>query len=272
MNELLFYAILANVVRAFPAVYEFEGGPESTCRRPNTFAVLTDIADLNTGNLLKASPRYQQLPVFYSRKWENAGFAPSALAFDYPLLAVVPQSYTAVAKDRYLDWTLDIALIDQNAYPKGGASYCENRTYEEHMTDCRVMLMRCLNQARRFSVWANEASGQRQVLPPGATAPSPWIELELVDDLISPRITLQYIRDAYQDNLSGLFGSLTVSLEDCRILEPNMISLPQAVVFGPVTDGDTAFGPITDGDTAFGTGSHLQGDKFYITDNLCRQC
>lgn len=218
MNELLFFTILSEVVRSYPAFQERAGGPDIPCRRLNTFAVLSDLSDLNAENLLKSSPRYRELPYFYSRQWELGGFDPARMGFDYPILAVVPQRYSFPRNGSYTDWAVDIAVLDQNAYPKEcGSDYCAGRTYEEHLRDCREMLRRALEQAGRYIVYHNGTTEQFTALHPSDDAPGgDWVEVDNLDALMRQNFEAQYIRDVFQDNVSGLFGSITVSIQECH--------------------------------------------------------
>jgi len=55
--------------------------------RPQTFAVLENYTDLDTGNLEKTK-RDKDLPYLYSREWVKENYSPSAMNFKHPLLAV----------------------------------------------------------------------------------------------------------------------------------------------------------------------------------------
>lgn len=222
MNETLLFAIFAEVVRSYPAAQEYPGGPDVICSRPNTFAVLTDLQDLNMENLGKSSPRYRELPFFFSRKWEREGLAPGALGFEYPILAVVPQRYEFAKNNSYATFEIDIAILDQNAYPKGCGSYCESRTYEEHMRDCRIILRNIIEQVRRYTIWHNDTTGENIARHDSDIFPDDeWEEKDKVASLLSAEFTAQYIRDVFLDNVSGLFGSIRVSIYDCAQAEDN---------------------------------------------------
>ena len=222
MNELLFYALLAEVVRNYPATREYSDGGDLLCSRPNTFAVLSDLTDLNAENLLKSSPRYRELPYFYSRKWELSGFDPAKVGFEYPVFAVVPQSFQFSNRNDDAVMSIDVAILDQNAYPAPCAGYCMNRTYEEHMHDCRVMLRRVLDHVQRYMIYQ---SADRRIgyYPKDEMPEGEWEFIAGVDALINRNWQAQYIRDVFQDNVSGMFGQLQVTITDCYAYEDDWV-------------------------------------------------
>ena len=89
LNELQFFNILYRIVKAFPQTIQSDGSvsKEIKCKRLNTFAVLWDVAQLNTDNLEK-DIRYKKKGLFFSRKWEDSGFNSSKIGFDYPVLGI----------------------------------------------------------------------------------------------------------------------------------------------------------------------------------------
>lgn len=77
------YGILYRMVKGWPPS-ELDG-VLFPCKQLQTFAYLTEEAQLNSSSLGK-DPRYAMNQLFYSRKWEDSGYNPSAFAFDLPAL------------------------------------------------------------------------------------------------------------------------------------------------------------------------------------------
>jgi hypothetical protein len=141
------YAMLWHTVRAFPPVTD-GAGLEMSNKRPQTFAALTDINDIEV-DTLKKDARYadQDKHLFYSRLWSDQYSnrqQTGSLQFKYPLVAIQPASTSPQVKDPYTNVRISLAVLDQhpdklNVSSRGNA-YASTRTFEELEADLNNIL------------------------------------------------------------------------------------------------------------------------------------
>lgn len=220
LTELHFYGMFANICRAYPPAYDYDGGPLMPCSRPNTFAALQRLSELDDPTLGKG-PGYQDKPYVFFRKYEDAGYNTKDMVADYPILAATPVSM-AQGPDAESSMTLSIALLDQKVYPATCPSdACLNRTEEQQIQDLHRMWSLIYKQADYFTVYRHTSTGVFYLFTPEMLTAS-GISASVLEDMgqannyITQNNEFTYIKNAYSDNVCGLFGRISVSLHYCE--------------------------------------------------------
>ena len=88
---------------------------QTICQRPQTFAVLQDITDIQLENLGKTVLDTGKI-YFFSRKWAKNNFSPSALSWDYPGMFIIDNPGTLVnplKKQSDKCYNMEILFIDR---------------------------------------------------------------------------------------------------------------------------------------------------------------
>ena len=98
---------LTNIYELFKNSVEFYNG----ANRPNTFAVLQEKIDWSTENLGKTIED-KDLPYFYSRLWQNKGYNPSDIAFNFPLVSLIEIDAEYI-EDRHIKYNFQLAVLDK---------------------------------------------------------------------------------------------------------------------------------------------------------------
>lgn len=217
--ELQFFAMLADICRAFPA--EYEADHELTCRRPQAFAVLQKLESLNSDNLDKASPRYASAPYFFSHRFEDAGRDPAKMSYGYPLVAIAHQTVNIDLRKDERRHQYNLAVFDQVQVQKDTAAtgYCLQRTFEERARDLTRILQLVLEQFSDWQVAHNETTGEVLLLSPAAAVmpPTGYRLVHTVDLLlVNQDVRAQYIPNAYSDQLDGVFATIEIDFSICR--------------------------------------------------------
>lgn len=149
-----FYQIMYAMVKAWPATYPNPESHEYVAKRPNTFAVLRSMSDLEADNLSRSVEAAKNPYLFVRGYTDNA--ARSGLKIEYPLVGLAEDTMTffnpvnaGVKKQRH---KINFFLIDQLPYP--GTSYSDtysmHRTIEEVGRDLREMALSLLTSLRRW--------------------------------------------------------------------------------------------------------------------------
>lgn len=212
-----FLEIAASIVAAWP------DGDKLT--RPNTFAMLNSLDDLNTDNLLKDG-RYinNDIWVFFSRVWQqnkNAG----NVSFKYPMIGVTV-SRIELASD-YIgndEMRLNIYVLDQmpSAFEVKEKDVKSTQTVESLIQDLKYMLGMFIKQLSRFVYgWYDPGTGQIDG----------WYNLDYIlsneyahhyDFELCNYLTLKELSaevftpiGSFNDNVAGIFTNITLSEEYC---------------------------------------------------------
>lgn len=229
ITELLIYEMFARICRAFPAEYEYTGGPLLTCRRPNTFAVLDGITDLDAPNLNK-SAGYQDKPYYFNRRYEQSGRNQKDIGFEYPILAVVPNRVRMSLDQQYDEIVLNFALFDQDVYPSScKAIPCLNRTAEQQASDMLRIITRVFKQVEYFYHYTDQ-TGKHYLLTESEAATMPnMTQHEPASSLMnSQAVDFQYQRGIHNDNVSGVFGRISFYVNYCVSDQQFTYITPQA--------------------------------------------
>lgn len=208
MIQTTLYRAMAKIVAAWPQV-------ENECQRPNTFAVVNDISDINADNLLKTSPRYRDIGIFFSRSFQRGGFSVPSIKIDYPAILVVEDQTTMNLHNRKSKMRFSVAVLDQNSYPGATGNYCENRTMEEQSEDMLFILIRWLSELNDFSLYDTDNS---MVFFHALESERP-ADGFIVNMGIPKEVESRYIRNFGTDNVSGVFATIEITLPSCRYIE-----------------------------------------------------
>lgn len=216
--ELAIMSMFANICRAYPATTD-GNGREAKCQRPQAFAVLEKLSDLDADNLNKSSPKYASAPYFFSHRFEDAGRDPAQMAYDYPLLALAynPMQFNLRGRRKEHRYRYNIAVFDQNEPDKSSAvEYCTNRTMEQQSHDLKQILLNVLNELNNWSFCQHETNGATGLFVTAAI-PSGYIVVHSAFELInSDEIEAEYIRNAYSDKVSAVFANIEFSIPRCE--------------------------------------------------------
>lgn len=216
ITELLIYEMFARICRAYPPTYEYAGGALLPCQRPNTFAVMDSISDLDTPNLNKAAG-YQSKPYYFNRRFEQAGQNRKDIGFDYPLLGAVPNRVRMSIDHQYDELILNFALFDQNVYPSTcKAIACLDRTAEQQQSDMLKIITRIFRQVEFFYHYT-DSSGKHYLLTEAEAALlSNMTQHEPATSLMTNApIDFQYVRSVHNDNVSGVFARISFYVNYC---------------------------------------------------------
>lgn len=224
---LTVFEMAAQVVRAYPEQVNSDGKP-IRCLRPNTFAVMNSMSDIDANNLLKTS-KYFDKKYFFSRKWEDSHFQGASVVFDYPLIGCAIDTTQFAVKGRSKQcYRLNFFVLDQKAgycSDCGEGDYCNVRTIEQTYEDLNTILRNFIQQLTDF-VYA-------QLYKDGQQLSAGWYNKKYLDSLIETEIDLyeplgdfyNYIRtkqtqgdffpNAHNDDVAGLFTNIEICLDEC---------------------------------------------------------
>ena len=95
-----------------------------------------------------------------------------------------------------------------------------NRTVEQQQNDLAIIARRVLEQTKHYMYCRNN-SMQYAILTPSQFAAlnadgGTWNNLFSMSQMMSNKVEFRYIRNVYNDNVSGLFGRLSFSLNICQ--------------------------------------------------------
>jgi len=149
-----FYHIACAIVKAWPATYPAAGEAEQAAKRPNSFAILRSLLDLETSNLAK-SVEHARPPFLFVRGYDGNQYR-SGLKIEYPLIGCAEDALTffhptgeGVQKQRQ---RTNFFVIDQLPYKENGYSdaYSTGRAIEEVGRDLRQMAMKFMASLSRW--------------------------------------------------------------------------------------------------------------------------
>lgn len=149
-----FYHILYHMVKAWPATYPTATSGEYAAKRPNSFAVLRSIYDLNADNVNKAV-EHAKPPYFFVRGYDANEFR-AGLKIEYPLLGVAEDTMTFVRPSgsgfKRQKHRLNLFVVDQLPFKENqyADAYSSARAIEEVGRDLRQIMLRLLHS---FSNW-----------------------------------------------------------------------------------------------------------------------
>lgn len=216
--ELEIMSMFANICRAYPATFD-DDGSEAKCLRPQAFAVLEKLSDLDADNLNKSSPKYAGASYFFSHKFEDAGRDPAQMSFDYPLFAMAynPMQFGIKSRRKEHRYRYNIGIFDQNEPDKvNQLSYCTNRTMEQQSHDLKQMILNVLSEMANWSYAYNSTTGH-QGLFPSASIPEGYTFIHEANELIATEtIEAEYIRNGYSDKVSAVFASIEFIVPRCE--------------------------------------------------------
>jgi|GEM_PF-4011879 len=218
MNELSIFSMLAQICRAYPVTKE--AGQELICKRPQAFAVLENLTDLDKGNLGKSSPHYTSAPYFFSYSYEDKGRPTGKLSYEYPLVAMAYDQFSINIRDTKTKHRYNIGIFDQNEPAKcDPLSYCRNRAMEEQSSDLKTMLEAIVNQFAHWYYAFNEQTGESGLFHE-ANVPENYRAIYPVCDMVTdPEVRAEYIRGVYSDDLSGVFASIEFDFTQCHQIQ-----------------------------------------------------
>lgn len=149
-----FYQVACAITKAWPAAYPSPGAAEQAAKRPNSFAVLRSLLDLESANLSKAIEHARQ-PYLYIRGYDPNAVR-SELKIQYPLIGCAEDSLSffhptggGAPKQRQ---RTNFFVIDQLPYRESGYSdqYSASRAVEEVGRDLRQMALKFLSALDRW--------------------------------------------------------------------------------------------------------------------------
>ena len=150
-----FYGIACAMVKAWPATYPNADAHEYVAKRPNTFAVLRSLNELEADNLAKTIEAARP-PYLFIRGYDANAYR-SGVKIEYPLIGCAEDTMRffnpitkGAKKQRH---KINLFVVDQLPYP--GTSYSDqysmNRAIEEVGRDLRQIMLRYLNSLRRWA-------------------------------------------------------------------------------------------------------------------------
>lgn len=149
-----FYHICCAITKGWPATYQAAGAAEQVSKRPNSFAVLRSLLDLEASNLAKAV-EHARPPFLFVRGYDGNAYR-SGLKIEYPLVGCAEDALTffhptgeGVQKQRQ---RTNFFVIDQLPFKETGYSdaYSAGRAVEEVGRDLRQMAMKFMNALSRW--------------------------------------------------------------------------------------------------------------------------
>lgn len=150
-----FYHIACAIVKAWPATYPSANAHESVAKRPQSFAVLRSLLDLEADNLAK-SIEHARPPFLFIRGYE-ANARRSGVKIEYPLIGCAEDALTffhptgeGAQKQRQ---RTNFFVIDQLPYREGGYTdqYSAGRAIEEVGRDLRQMALKFMSALSRWA-------------------------------------------------------------------------------------------------------------------------
>ena len=149
-----FYGICAAMVKAWPATYPNAEAHEYVAKRPNTFAVLRSLRELEADNLNKAIGASRP-PYLFIRGYDANQYR-EGIKIEYPLVGCAEDTMRffhpiggGVVKQRH---KINFFVIDQLPYEGNTYSdqYSMNRAVEEVGRDIRLIALRFLRSLRNW--------------------------------------------------------------------------------------------------------------------------
>lgn len=148
-----FYGIACAIVKGWPATYPNASAPEAISKRPQTFAVLRSLLDIEADNLAK-SIEHARPPYMFIRGYD-ANAMRSGVKIEYPLIGCAEDTFTffkptgSPQKQRH---KINLFCIDQLPYRENAQTdpYSTARSVEEVGRDLRQMMLRFLNSLKRW--------------------------------------------------------------------------------------------------------------------------
>ena len=216
----------AKVVEAYPEQYDQLDQP-IRCLRPNTFAVLTSIEDVDANNLMKTNDYYDK-GYFFSRDWKDSHYQNGTVTFSYPLIgcAIDFLQFSPKSTQRS-SYRLNFFALSQKAghYNGDDTTYCNTRTMERAHEDSVVMLSLFFQELSDF-VYA-------ELTKDGLLFEEGWynkkylesVKGTLIDfyeqkialrDYISTNLaSAEFFPNIHNDALCGLFTNVDFLLDGC---------------------------------------------------------
>ena len=209
-----FYSILATIVRNYPSTQDMP------CLRPQAFAVLQHIEQLNAQNIDKDS-RYINSPYFYSRKFAERNLQnPSDLTFEFPLLVVMEGQSTV--QNNQLKTQFDFFILDKMPQKVvAQMSKCSQRTIEQIHNDLKQMLLNVLASAKdfqkvSFDIGLNSYSGYYPMSWVRANATNIQIQGDSFDSALNnSQIVLNSISNFLTADLAACGGQIELNFVQC---------------------------------------------------------
>lgn len=241
-----FYQIISAMVKAWPAFYPNASAHEYVSKRPNTFAVLRSMSELEADNLFKTVEAAQN-PYLFVRGYTNNSER-SGLKIEYPLVGVAEDTLTfynpvskGVKKQRH---KINFFLVDQLPFPGTGYSdtYSMNRTIEEVGRDLREMATSLLTSLRRWEKVSFSAGpytdGWHDVvwLKAHGDPSAVWESEETMSDVLTGmgEVDGDIIYTAGSDNTAMLITNLYIETDLC----------PEPVDFNYIYSGGSLLKPL----------------------------
>ena len=216
------YAMLWHIVRYWPVTVD-AAGQEIMGTRPDTFAALGSLDDINTSTLDKDG-RYADPDqhLFYSREWseQNPGhyLQTEAVSFQYPLLAIEPQRFTVPlgkGKDaQFTELRFSLAVMDVlpgklvSDGPRSTAA-ARQRTVEELEADLSSMFETVIGELGKWGAWLG-GDGRYSWSPMPVAGGR--LTLPMRETYTASSVEATFYRDFGVDRISGVQGFLTVRM------------------------------------------------------------
>lgn len=150
-----FYHIACAITKGWPATYPAVGAPEASANRPNSFAVLRSLLDLEAANLAKAV-EHARPPFLFIRGYDGNSYR-SGIKIEYPLIGCAEDALTffhptgeGVQKQRQ---RTNLFIIDQLPFKETGYTdtYSAGRAVEEVGRDLRQIAMKFMATLSRWA-------------------------------------------------------------------------------------------------------------------------
>lgn len=206
--------MLWHIVRAYPAVYD-GAGRYLPGRRPETFAALGDLDDIEADHL-KKDHRYADPAghLFFSRAWAGTvrPHQPGTVKFDYPLVAVQPFDYNLQFGRGKQDNHLRISLVAMGQM----ADQNDHRTVEEVEADLTTIWESVVREL--IDGWAAYETPDGLMWSP---VPIPGRAVwKMKNALVEDAVQGTFYRDVGIDRVSGVQGFLTLRMPSFRCYRP----------------------------------------------------
>jgi hypothetical protein len=122
---------------------------QEKCKGVRSFSVIQDMSELSTDNLGKIICD-KNLPYFYSLAWQAAGYNPSKIIFDWPLLTAFEldfQNRKRFGRQSKRCYRIQLSVLDQydKDCDKLNCSGCDARTINQIHDDTEAILQNYLS-------------------------------------------------------------------------------------------------------------------------------
>lgn len=122
---------------------------QEKCKGVRSFSVIQDMSELSTENLGKIICD-KNLPYFYSLAWQAAGYNPSKIIFDWPLLTAFEldfQNRKRFSRNSQRCYRIQLSVLDQydKDCDKKKCSGCDARTINQIHDDTEAILQNYLS-------------------------------------------------------------------------------------------------------------------------------